>query len=451
MKKTISLIFILSLGLGLATIASGQLPAGWQSVDVGDPNQPGSTSYNGRSSVFSIKGSVSDTLDTWDQFHYVYQHRRGDFMVTANVLSMDQTDTSAKAGVMIRETLDGSSKHAMVVLMPENGVGFQRRLETGGSSFHTAGSTVTVPYWIRLVRQGNTLTGYASNDGDTWMKVGSEFVAMAPIVFCGLVVMSQNSDTPCTAEFGSVSIDCMSRLVAYWNFDEGHGIIAHDSSCHGIDGTLNGDPQWKEGLPGLRTALDFDGEGDFVDCGNDLFFDLTDQITIAAWVKIRTVSEDWTSIVNKGLTAWRLETLYDTRRMHFAVTDEHYVDSNAEIPAGEWHHVCGTYDGVDIRLYIDGKQDPENPGAYRGELGTNTNNLFIGRYSGSFSSGAWDGLIDEVRIYDYALSADEIVELLCVDPPSGDLDGNCMVDFSDLAIFASNWLACTFPWEHMCR
>ena len=361
MKKTISLVFILSLCQGLATIASGQLPAGWQSVDVGDPNQPGSTSYNGRSSVFSIKGSVSDSIDTWDQFHYVYQQRKGDFIVTAEIRNMDQTDTSAKAGIMIREALDGSSKHAMVALIPENGIVFQRRIEIGGSSFHTAGSVVTAPHWIRLIRQNNKFTGYESNDGVTWLEVGKEFVSMSPVVFCGLVVMSQNSDTPCMATFGSVSIDCMSRLVAYWNFDEGYGIIAHDSSCHGIDGTLNGDPQWKEGLPGLGTALDFDGEGDFVDCGNDPFFDLTDQITVAAWIKIRTVTEDWTSIVNKGLTAWRLETLYNTRGMHFAVNDEHYVDSDAEIPAGEWHHICGTYDGADIRLYIDGKQDTGSP------------------------------------------------------------------------------------------
>lgn len=451
MKKTISLVFILSLCQGLATIASGQLPAGWQSVDVGDPNQPGSTSYNGRSSVFSIKGSVSDSIDTWDQFHYVYQQRKGDFIVTAEIRNMDQTDTSAKAGIMIREALDGSSKHAMVALIPENGIVFQRRIEIGGSSFHTAGSVVTAPHWIRLIRQNNKFTGYESNDGVTWLEVGKEFVSMSPVVFCGLVVMSQNSDTPCTATFGSVSIDCMSRLVAYWNFDEGYGIIAHDSSCHGIDGTLNGDPQWKEGLPGLGTALDFDGEGDFVDCGNDPFFDLTDQITVAAWIKIRTVTEDWTSIVNKGLTAWRLETLYNTRGMHFAVNDEHYVDSDAEIPAGEWHHICGTYDGADIRLYIDGEQDTGSPSAYRGEIDTNTNNLFIGRYSGSTSPGAWNGLIDDVRIYDYALSTEEIVKLLCVDPPLGDLDGNCIVDFSDLAIFASNWLACSFPWEHMCR
>ena len=89
-------------------------------------------------------------------------------------------------------------------------------------------------------------------------------------------------------------------------------------------------------------------------------------------------------IINKGLTAWRLETLYNTRRMHFAVTDEHYVNSDANIPANEWHHVCGTYDGANIRLYIDGGQDTASPAAYSGGVATNTQNLLIGRYSGGW-------------------------------------------------------------------
>jgi len=450
MKKTTLLVCVFALGLGLAANASGQLPIGWQSEDVGRPNLPGSASYDGRGGVFIILGDGSDIGDTWDQFHYVYQHRSGDFMITAKVRSINRPDASAKAGVMIRETLDGDSKHAMVVLMPGDGVGFERRLETGGASFQTAGLAVTAPYWVRLMRQDNTLQGYASDDGVAWMPVGTEFIAMGREVFCGLVVMSQNSGALCTGKFGSVSIDCMSRLVAHWNFNEGHGLIAHDASCNDLHGTLVGDPQWVEGPPGLGVALDFDGDGDYVDCGSSTLFDLTNQITVAAWVKIRTVPGDWTSIVNKGLTAWRLETLYDTRRMHFAVTDEHYVNSDANIPDGEWHHVCGTYDGANIRLYIDGGQDTASPAAYSGGVATNTRNLLIGRYSGSWLRRDWDGLIDEVRIYDYALSQDEVLRLVCTEPVPGDLNSDCRVDFVDLAILASNWLTCTLPSAEFC-
>jgi len=434
-------VLVAALGLGLPANALGQLPAGWESDDVGGPNLPGSASYDGRSRVFTVMGDGSDISEAWDQSHYVYQQRRGDFMITAQVRSMDRPDAPGKAGVMVRETLDGNSKHAMVVLTPENNVAFQRRLETGGVSFYAAGPAATAPYWVRLLRRGNTLQGYASNDGVTWTPVATEFIAMGPEVLFGLVVTSQNAGALCTANFGPVSIELALRsLVAHWTFNEGHGLIAHDTSGNGIHGTLVGGPQWTRGLPGLGVALDFDGDGDYVDCGNSPLFDLTSQITVAAWVRIRTVPADWTSIVNKGLTAWRLETLYDTRRMHFAITDEHYVNSDANIPAGEWRHVCGTYDGANIRLYVDAGQDTASPAAYSGAVATNTYNLLIGRYSGSpLITGAWDGLIDDVRVYNYALSSREIRRLVCTEPPLGDINGDCRVDFIDLAILASNW------------
>jgi hypothetical protein len=264
---------------------------------------------------------------------------------------------------------------------------------------------------------------------------------MGPEVLSGLVVTSQNTGALCTANFGPVSIELAPRsLVAHWTFDEGHGLIAHDTSSNSIHGTLVGDPRWVKGVPGLGVALDFDGDGDYVDCGNSSLFDLTSEITVAAWVKIRTVPANWTSIVNKGLTAWRLETLYDTSRMHFAITDEHYIDSDANVPADEWYHVCGTYDGANIRLYVDAEPATASPTAYSGAIATNTYNLLIGRYSGSsVTTGAWDGLIDDVRIYNYALSSREIHRLVCAEPPLGDINGDCRVDFVDLAIFASNW------------
>ncbi|UCG56514.1 MAG: hypothetical protein JSU70_16825 [Phycisphaerales bacterium] len=441
MKGTTLLVSVLGSILGLAAGASAQLPAGWESADVGEPNLPGSSAYDGRGRVFTINGNGSGIGDTWDQFYYVYQHRSGDFMITAKLRSMDQPDASAKAGVMIRETLEGHSRYAMVVLMPGNGVAFQRRVETGGAWFNTAGPAATPPHWVRLVRQANTLTGYASEDGVDWTPVGAESIAMGPEVLFGLAVTSHNPGALCTAEFGPVSVELAPHsLVAHWTFDEGRGLIAHDASGNSLDGALVGDPQWTKGAPCIGLALDFDGHGDYVDCGNNSLFNLTDQITVAAWVKIRTVRGNWTSVVNKGLTAWRLETLYDTRRMHFAVTDEHYIDADANIPPNEWHHVCGTYDGSNIRLYMNGVQDAASPAAYSGPIATNTNNLLIGRYSGGLSSGEWDGLIDDVRIYNYPLDADEILKRISVEPPRGDLNNDCAVDSADLAVLAASWL-----------
>ena len=78
---------------------------------------------------------------------------------------------------------------------------------------------------------------------------------------------------------GNTSAD----LVAHWSLDEGSGTTVYDSSGRGNDGTLGGDPQWIVGRTGM--ALDFNGEGDYVDCGDSEDFQFTDQMTVACWVR----------------------------------------------------------------------------------------------------------------------------------------------------------------------
>ncbi|MCK4295016.1 MAG: LamG domain-containing protein, partial [Planctomycetes bacterium] len=162
--------------------------------------------------------------------------------------------------------------------------------------------------------------------------------------------------------------------------------------------------------PERGNVLSLDGDGDYVDCGNNPVFDITNSITVAAWVNIATVPGVWTSIVTKGDSAWRLSTARDERKFHFAImpgTVVHYINGNIEVAAGEWHHVCGTYDGANIRLHVDGVEDPESPLAYSGSVSTNVEPVFIGANS-ERTGREWNGLIDDVRIYSYALSEGEI-------------------------------------------
>jgi len=93
---------------------------------------------------------------------------------------------------------------------------------------------------------------------------------------------------------GNVSAD----LVGYWKFDEGSGTTAYDSSGNGLDGTLNGDPQWVEGQ--LGGALDFDGNGDFVEIPHSTILSITDEITITAWTYMRGNASGELAIVSKG-------------------------------------------------------------------------------------------------------------------------------------------------------
>ena len=86
----------------------------------------------------------------------------------------------------------------------------------------------------------------------------------------------------------SVSKAADPDLVAHWKLDDGSGTTAIDSSGNGNDGTFVGDPQWVAGK--LGGALDFDGDGDYVDFGNDTIFDITDAFSLTLWINWRATA-----------------------------------------------------------------------------------------------------------------------------------------------------------------
>ena len=95
----------------------------------------------------------------------------------------------------------------------------------------------------------------------------------------------------------SLAVRTQADLVGYWAFDEGLGSIAHDSSGNGLDGTLNGDPQWVAGQIG--GALEFNGN-DFVEIPHSPLLSITDQITVAAWTYMSANASGEMAIVSKG-------------------------------------------------------------------------------------------------------------------------------------------------------
>jgi hypothetical protein len=204
------------------------------------------------------------------------------------------------------------------------------------------------------------------------------------------------------------------NLVANWKLDEVTGLTAYDSSGYDNNGTLVGNPTWTAGEISGDAALRFGDANDYVDCGNKSIFNLTQQITVSAWVDINMVPRDWTAIITKGDSAWRLSTAWSEKRFHFAVTgppDWNSVSGATTVASGEWHHVCGTFDGSTIRIYLDGVEDGNT--AYSGPITTNSYNVFIGGNAEFPDQGyrSWDGLIDDVRIYDRLLTAAEVQDL----------------------------------------
>jgi hypothetical protein len=150
---------------------------------------------------FTIVGGGTDIWDPSDSFHFVYQAAtQDDVSITARVLSVQNTNDWAKAGVMIRERLDGTSPHAMMVVTPGSGAAFQFRSADGGASANVSfPNPMAAPCWVRLVRAGTsaayTFTGSVSIDSTNWTQVGQATFAMNTSAFAGMPVCAHSSNT----------------------------------------------------------------------------------------------------------------------------------------------------------------------------------------------------------------------------------------------------------------
>jgi hypothetical protein len=180
------------------------VPSPWNTADIGAVAAAGSASYS--SGIFTIAGSGADIWGTSDEFRFVYQTGSGDCEIRARVASLPNTHNNAKAGVMIRESLNANSSHAMVNVTPGAGLEFIRRTSTGGASVNTVTTGLAAPYWVRLVRSGNTFTAHRSANGSTWTTIGSQSITMGGSVYVGMPVCSHVDGTLCTATLDNVTV-----------------------------------------------------------------------------------------------------------------------------------------------------------------------------------------------------------------------------------------------------
>jgi len=142
-----------------------------------------------------------------DEFHFAYKTLSGPGSITARVQSIENTNNWAKAGVMIRETLDPGSAHAMMVVTPVEGVSFQRRPEKGGTSTDDTTAGVAAPIWLKIERDSmGRFTASYSTDGTTWQAQGlPSAVQMGTNVHIGLALTAHDTELTCQAVFSNVT------------------------------------------------------------------------------------------------------------------------------------------------------------------------------------------------------------------------------------------------------
>ena len=204
---------------------------------------------------------------------------------------------------------------------------------------------------------------------------------------------------------GNASAD----LVAHWKLDEGSGNTVYDSSSYGNDGAFKGDPQWAAGYYGA--ALEFDGTGDNIDCGNDDSLNIADEITLSAWINMtqRPVVDSWYTIQWKE-NAYSMY-LYGADDTITTLAADFWLDTgradiwdgpDIDIPPNVWTHIAVTFNGTDFEFYVNGEHDyTQNEPA---TIEISAINLLFTEDGSNFN-----GLIDDVRIYNRALTQAEIV------------------------------------------
>jgi regulation of enolase protein 1 (concanavalin A-like superfamily) len=188
------------------TVSVQGLPAPWQQTDVGTVGIAGSAGYDSTSATFLISGAGSNIGKNSDSFCFVWQPANGDCAITAQVTGMQTTVPSAQAGIMIRETLNPNSRFSGLFINPTDVIAFENRAKTGGERNTAQAAGEAVPYWLRLSRSSDVFNAYMSNDGATWVQVGtSRTMSMASSVYIGLCVSSHNNTNLNTSTFRNVT------------------------------------------------------------------------------------------------------------------------------------------------------------------------------------------------------------------------------------------------------
>jgi hypothetical protein len=200
------------------------------------------------------------------------------------------------------------------------------------------------------------------------------------------------------------------NLVGWWELDEGEGSAACDSSGYGNDGTITGEAYWAEGL-GAGHALEFEGGRVLAPDANELR--PRKELTVSAWVNYGQAQEIFARVAVKGADNYETFSMeiYDDRLL-FSVRDEgggrYSVWSWRDVGHNEWAHVAGSYDGTYQCCYIDGElQEKDYSGSMT--LSQDATGLAIGN-----APDVWKpfvGKVDDVRVYDRGLSADEVGRL----------------------------------------
>jgi len=224
------------------TVNVSTCPLNWNCADIGNPVPSGGQSES--NGTWTITAGGNDIWGTSDTFHFVWQQLAGNGVVDAQVVSQSNSNTWAKAGVMLRQSSDPGSMYYAVFVTPGNGIVVQYRSAQGGNAQQSASITGTAPVYLLVQRSGTTFSAYTSSDGNTWTLVAGSSVTinMAGPVLAGMAAISHNLSTLSTIVFNSVNVSTgsvpVSCLTGWSCADIGSPALAGSQSVNGGTWTI---------------------------------------------------------------------------------------------------------------------------------------------------------------------------------------------------------------------
>jgi hypothetical protein len=251
----------------------------------------------------------------------------------------------------------------------------------------------------------------ASGTAPSTLSVSVSSAGLTPGTYSGAVTVTATgaNGSPATIPVTLTVADTpppSTGLVGAWGFNEATGTTVADASGNGNTGAVSGATRSTAGRFG--GALSFDGSNDLVTVPDANSLDLRTSMTLSAWVR-PTAGGGWRTVVLKeqpGQLVYALYSSTDSNRPsgHVFTTGDLGLQGPAVLPANAWSHLAMTWDGLTVRVYVNGSQVAS--GALAGTAAASASPLRIG---GNSVWGEWfAGLIDEVRVYNRALTAAEI-------------------------------------------
>jgi fibronectin type 3 domain-containing protein len=179
----------------------------WTQGDVGTVGLAGSAAIADATGVFTLAAAGAGINGTADAGYFVDQPLVGNGEIVARVVSVQNPNSNARAGIAIRDTVAANAIHASALISAGGTIEFRRRTATGGSTSITSVTGFAPAFWLKLVRSGNSLSAYRSPDGTTWTQVGTtQTVTMAATARIGLVATSGTTAALGTSVFDNVTV-----------------------------------------------------------------------------------------------------------------------------------------------------------------------------------------------------------------------------------------------------